>query len=96
MSNIFLQDPDEKLDYAADFTAWLEGGDVISSATWAIDPPAGVTLDDQADDFTPGTDKSSIFVSGLVRGNVYVLTCSAVTTGGRTPDRSMSIRCGRR
>lgn len=93
MSSVLLQDPDERLDYASDFTAWI-GSDVISVSVWEIDPSAGVTLDGQVDDFV--SNKSAIFVSGLVRGNIYSLTNRITTTGGRTADRSFSIRCGRR
>lgn len=94
MGSLYLQDPDADLDYTADFAAWMVDGDTISTATWIVDPSEGITLHDQVDDFA--NHKSLTFISGMTLGNVYTLTCRALTVGGRSDDRSFAIRCGRK
>lgn len=93
MGSLYLQDPDADLDYAADFAAWMVDGDTITTATWIVDPSTDIILDGQVDDFV--NHKSSIFISGVTLGNVYTLTCRALTAAGRSDDRSFAIRCGR-
>lgn len=80
------KDPDDILDYAIDWTAHLEQGDAIQSATWSA-APAGLTL---------GTanlagGKASVWLQGGTSGQEYVVTCRVVTTGGRQMDRSARV-----
>ena len=41
MSNTFLKDPDATLDYAFDWSGWLQSGETISS--YAITVDSGIT-----------------------------------------------------
>ena len=86
-----LIDPDEKLDFTADFSNWLDSGVLISGTRiWTINP-TGPTLGDQSDT----TTASTIFVSGATLGVVYVLSCKIVTDAGtpQTAERSITLRC---
>ena len=85
MTQAKLKDPADRLDYSHDWTAWLDG-DTITSSAWAA--PAGVTTD------TPSntTTTTRVWVSGGTAGNVYRITNTITTAGGRTAERSIPIR----
>lgn len=84
---VFKKDPNAILDYTFDWSAYLTPiGDTISSVTWV--PTSGITKVSQSNSTTTAT----AFVSGGVVGNVETLTCRIVTTGGRTDDRSISLK----
>jgi hypothetical protein len=46
MDQELTKDPDARLDYAWDWTDWLNG-DTIDSYAFVLDPPAGVVIDEQ-------------------------------------------------
>ena len=81
----FVKDPDAVLDYALDWTKWLEG-DTLTSGTWTID--AGPTIASQ----NVSAGIVTMFLSGGVDGTTYVARCRIVTTGGRTEDRTIHIQ----
>jgi hypothetical protein len=90
-------DPNETLDYALDWSDFLDDAgspsDTISISTWEIYPsdgsPAGPTLSGELQN----SNSTCVFLSGCVHGSVYLLTNRVVTTVGRTADRSITIRC---
>ena len=90
-----LIDPQETLDYACDWTAFLaEGGspaDTIQSSAWAVDP-AGPTLSGAS---VTGA-LARVFVSGAQAGQIYRLTNTVTTALGRTAERSWTLRCENR
>ena len=78
--------PGEVLDYDFDFTNHLAEGDAISTSTVTV-APVGLTLGVK-------TNSSPIvkqWVSGGTADVRYQLTCSVVTTGGRTHEEEMVI-----
>lgn len=86
-----LIDPDEKLDFTVDFSTWLDTGVTISGVpVWTV-TPTGPVLGNQANT----TTKSTIFVSGCTLGQVYRLSCKAVTnaTTPQTVERTITLRC---
>lgn len=82
---IFPKDPDAVLDFALDWTKWLEG-DTLVSGTWTID--AGPTITTQ--NATNGI--VTMWLSGGTEGTTYVARCRVVTTNGRTDDRTIHIQ----
>ena len=90
-----LIDPDETLDYACDWSAFLADGgspaDSIQSSAWSVDP-AGPTLSGAS---VAGA-VARVFVSGAEAGQVYRLTNSVTTTLGRIAERSWTLRCENR
>ena len=90
-----LIDPDETLDYACDWTAFLADGgspgDSILSSAWATDP-AGPTLSGAS---VAGA-VTRVFVAGAQAGQVYRLTNSVTTNLGRIAERSWTLRCENR
>lgn len=90
-----LIDPDETLDYACDWTAFLADGgspgDSIETSAWSI-APAGPVLANQSLSGALAT----VFVSGAQAGQVYRLSNRITTALGRTAERSWTLRCENR
>lgn len=87
------KDPDAILDYPFDWSKWLAVvNDTIASVTWIID----ASLAKVSSSFT--STVATIFVSGGVLAvapasyNVVPITCRIVTAGGRTEDRTITLR----
>lgn len=84
---VYKKDPNAILDYTFDWSAYLTPiGDAISTVTWVL--TSGITKVSQSNSTTTAT----AFVSGGVVGNVETLTCRILTTGGRTDDRSITLK----
>lgn len=81
------KDPEENLDYGLDWEDEL-GGDKISLSTWSAPNPAGITVGDKS--FTD--TQTIIWLSGGTAGQKYVFTNTIVTQGGRTAEKSVSIK----
>lgn len=84
MTPIFLKDPDAKLDYVVDWSAWLDG-DTISSSSWIV--PDGITL--ESDVHTNTT--STVWLSGGTPGDTHHVVNRIATAGGRIDDRTIIV-----
>lgn len=84
----FSKDPNAVLDYAHDYSAWLNG-DTLATHTVIQPTPA-------ADDLTPLSVDSSVidgarvvlWLSGGTNRHDYPVTVRVTTAGGRTDDRT--------
>ena len=85
----FYKDPDSVLDYMIDWSIWLVD-DIITSSAW--EATGGITIDLESYEDTTTT----IWVSGGTIGRLYSFTNRIVTSGGRTTDRTFSIKCQNR
>jgi hypothetical protein len=85
MSSIFLHDSEAVLDYTVDWTDWI-GADTISSVTWTV--ATGLTKESQANTTTTAT----VWISGGTVGTDYSVECKITTAGGRTDERTITIR----
>lgn len=82
------KDPNATLDYGWDWSQWLtEVEDTISDSVWIV--PAGLTL--ESDSHT--TTHTTVWLSGGTAGQSYAITNRITTSGGRTDDRSFTLRC---
>jgi hypothetical protein len=81
----FTKDPNAVLDYTIDWTRWL-AGDHIATSEWLV--PTGLTK--VAD--TKAASSATVWLSGGTAGQSYTVTNRVTTTGGRTEDRSFTIR----
>lgn len=80
------KDPDATLDYSIDWTPWLlERDDTIQSISFAA---AGVSI--VSSSFLLGV--VTVWLSGGTLGDRVLVTCSIVTVGGRSDDRSFRLR----
>lgn len=83
----FTKDPDAVLDYSVDWHLWL-AGDQISSSEWILEQ--GATIVKITDTFT--TSRTVVWLGGGDKGITYLVTNRIVTAGGRTDDRTISIK----
>lgn len=81
----FTKDPDSVLDYAQDWSAWLDT-DAITESSWSA--ATGITVD--SDSFTDTV--STVWLSGGTIGVSYIVTNHITTAGGRKEDRSIKIK----
>lgn len=81
----FVKDPQATLDYAVDWTDWLNG-DTLLSSSW--DVPEGLAK--EADAFT-AAGVATVWLSGGDDGTTYRLTNHVVTAGNRTDERTFTI-----
>lgn len=86
MSN-YVKDPAAVLDYAFDWSAWLETGETITAETVTIDPAGSLTLDSH-------NEAAGVVTAWLSAGTVdtrYCVTCHVVTSAAREDERSITI-----
>jgi hypothetical protein len=84
MSQQFIKDPDEVLDYTFSWATWL-GADTIASDTVTVD--TGLTKDSDSNDTTSVT----VWLSGGTAGTAYKVSSKIVTAAGRTAERTIII-----
>jgi hypothetical protein len=77
-------DSNARLDYAWDWTGWLQEGETIQTATLTVD--GGVT----ADPPVINGGRVTTWVSGGTRGTAR-LTLHIVTSAGREDDRTLTL-----
>ena len=85
MSAIFYKDVNATLDDTVDWTDWLDGDTIISSS-WSV--PAGITQVSASNTTTGAT----VWLSGGTAGESYSVRNRVVTAGGRTDDRTITVR----
>lgn len=80
-----IKDPNSRLDFGIDWTAWLEATETIVDSTWL--PPDGLTTE------TPSVTggKTVVWVTGGTVSQTYRLTNRITTSAGRIDDRSLTI-----
>ena len=79
-----IKDPQATLDYGFDWELWL-ANETISTSAWTVE--TGITEDSNTHDDTSTT----IWLSGGVAGEDYVITNRIVTSLNRTDERSITI-----
>ena len=84
------RDPNDVLDYYADFTSWLPVGDTITSHT-VVDVTGGITID--SSDVSAGVVR--VWVRGGTIGTPASFTVRIVTAGGRTKDQTLFFKVKR-
>lgn len=92
---VYIKDPDAVVDYTIDWNdGYLETGETITSSQWSIEPTEtdGLSEDASSNDNTT----ASITLSGGVTHHTYRVTNRITTTGGRTDERSLTIRVAER
>lgn len=89
----YLHDPEAILDYTVDWAAWL-GTDTIASVTWTLPtiPEGGVGIVKESQANTTTTATIWISAQAGTAGSVYTVECKITTAGGRTDERSFTVR----
>lgn len=86
LSPKFTKDPQAVLDYAIDWSDWLEIDDTIASAEWTV--PTGIVSDKEEESDTAAV----IWLSGGTLGEKYSIACKITTTEGRTDERTIQVK----
>ena len=81
----FVKDPDATLDYTLDWSDYL-GGDEIATSAWVV--PEGLTKVSESSTTTLAT----VWLSGGAAFTTYRVTNRVTTVGGREDDRSVLIQ----
>jgi len=88
MTDTYLKDPNAKLDYARDWSAWLQTSETIATSEWIV--PVGIT-----ESVSPApsntTTVATIWLEGGTLGFTYLITNRITTNQGRTDDRTFRI-----
>ncbi len=85
MTNVFVKDPDARLDYEVDWSDWLDD-DTIVDSEWLV--PDGITSD--AD--TSTTTTATIWLLEGDAGRSYDVVNRITTAAGRINDRTIKIK----
>lgn len=89
-----VKDPDAKLPFAVDWSAWLTNeGDTAATVTW-IAADGIVQETSPAPALADGV--ATAWFSGGTDGQDYKVTCRLTTTGGRIDDRTVTIKVRQR
>lgn len=83
----FTKDPDAVLDYSVDWSAWL-AGDQIDTSTWLLEDGALLEVVSDAKTMT----KTTVWLRSGQKGTTYLVTNRIVTMGGRTDDRTITVK----
>lgn len=79
------KDPDAKLDYYWDWTAWLEDDDTVADNEFIV--PDGLVASGQ----NRTTTTTSLFLAGGSNGTDYKIVSRITTAAGRIDDRTIII-----
>ena len=85
-------DPNAVLDYAIDWSAWLDTGETLTASTWAIAPSGGITQTGAPAASFTAAGVATIWLTGGTAGTLYKVTNHITTSAGRQDDRSITIR----
>jgi len=81
------KDPDEVLDYQLNWATRLVPGDEILTSTWIL--PEGIVRDSDEQSISDTT----IWLSSGVLGATYDILNRVTTSGGRTMDQTVRLKC---
>ena len=89
----YLKDPQSRVDYAIDWTGYLDGQSVASSL-WSVTPAetGGIVVDEAAHDLV----RTAATLSGGQVGRVYSVSNRVTLSDGRSDERSITLRVEQR
>jgi hypothetical protein len=77
-------DPDAVIDYVIDWTAWLNGDNIATSA-WLLGNATEASAANT-------TKTATVFIQDAVPGKIVTMRNRITTTGGRTEDRTLRAK----
>jgi hypothetical protein len=82
----FVKKPGERKRYTVDYSEWLDEGETVTGATFAITPVTSPIL--EVDASSIGTPATTVvfFVNGGVAGSDYELKIHVTTSGGQVKE----------
>lgn len=99
----YIKDPEADLDYGFDWSEWLAVEDLtaspavaaetITASTWTLPPdPTSPAVGLAEESSSHNGVATTIWLTGGVDGEDYVITNHIVTSAGREDDRSLKIK----
>lgn len=87
--SFYLKDPQSRVDYAVDWSGYLDG-QVVAASSWSVRPaePGGLAVDADSFDLT----RTAATLSGGLAGHVYSATNQVTLSDGRIDERSITLR----
>jgi hypothetical protein len=87
-----IKDPDAQLDYALDWSLWLNVADTIAASTWIVPTNLIVVAS------TFSSTSTTVWLKGGIAGETYVVTNRITTASNptRIEDRSIQITMAQR
>lgn len=84
----YLKDPEAKLDYAVDWSAWLQDGETITTSDWTV---TGVTKSVSPAATVVG-GKAIVWLEGGTVGTPASAKNTVTTSAGRTDERTITLQ----
>jgi hypothetical protein len=87
--SFYLKDPQSRVDYAIDWSGYLDG-QTIATSEWAVTPQeaGGIAIEESSFDLT----RSAARLSGGVAGHIYGVTNRVTFSDGSIDERSIALR----
>jgi hypothetical protein len=91
--SFYLKDPQGTVDYAIDWSLYLDGRTIVASA-WSVGPEEddGVAIEESS--FEPG--RTAARASGGLAGHIYSLANQITLSDGSSDERSIALRVEQR
>lgn len=87
--SFYLKDPASRVDYAIDWSQYLDGATIVASQ-WAVAPEEANGLAVAEASFAPA--RAAVRLSGGVAGHVYTLINEVTLSDGCNDARSIALR----
>ena len=87
--SFYLKDPQSRVDYAIDWSGYLDG-QVVAASSWTVRPAeaGGLVVDADSFDLT----QTTATLSGGLAGHVYSASNRVTLSDGRIDERSITLR----
>ena len=89
---IYYKDPDAVLDYAFDWSSWLDSTAPETISSHTITVATGLTKDSDSE----SAGVVTVWLSGGTAGTTYTVACEITTSKGRTDERTIIIKVKQR
>ena len=91
--SFYLKDPGSRVDYAIDWTAYLDG-QVVAASLWSVVPAesGGIAVDATAQDLV----RTAATLTGGQIGHVYTVSNRVTLSDGQVDERSITLRVEQR
>jgi hypothetical protein len=89
----YLKDPQSRVDYSVDWSAYLDG-QTVAASLWTVRPQeqGGIAVGESGFDLT----RTSARLEGGVIGHVYTVSNLVTLTDGSRDERSITLRVEQR
>jgi len=87
--SFYLKDPQSRVDYAIDWSGYLDG-QTIATSEWTVSPAetGGIAIEEASFDL----DRSAARLSGGIVGRIYCVANRVTLSDGSADERSITLR----